>query len=345
MKDSVNTLFQQRFQGHEAPVDPGVWQGIQQQLAQAAPASGEDGVSELFKERFHGHEVAVDPAVWSTISSQLGHTAVAGTAAGSAWLGWAAAGVVSIVVATVALVSTEKPQNNLSEQRPTTVENVQKPQLAAEVIAEKPSEEDTRQDEKAEPAPVASNPRENTVTARANSVALASDPRPILTEPASTPPAIPETPATTVASVRSGEAIVERIIKGLTEETQQEVRTTVPKAKDELTPPLPTEFGDPVMTEEVATLPKLFMPNTFTPNGDGVNDEYEVGGVEAYQHVVIRVSSLKTGQTVFSTNSNGPWRGEGCEDGMYLVALEARMADGRATTEGKVVWLNRNPMN
>ena len=29
----MSTLFSERFQGHESPVGPGIWDGIQQQLA------------------------------------------------------------------------------------------------------------------------------------------------------------------------------------------------------------------------------------------------------------------------------------------------------------------------
>lgn len=86
------------------------------------------------------------------------------------------------------------------------------------------------------------------------------------------------------------------------------------------------------------------MPNTFTPNGDGVNDTYTVDG-DGYASIMLRVYSMKTNSLVFTTNSGQPWTGEGCEDGMYMVAMEAHTPDGRSTTEGKVVWLTRNRMN
>ena len=103
MRDSLNTLFHDRFQGHELPVDPGVWQGITQQMANATVSTA-DGLSDLFKDRFQGHETAVDPAVWKGISAQLGHAAV-GTTAGSGLLGWAAAGVLAVTVGAVAYFS------------------------------------------------------------------------------------------------------------------------------------------------------------------------------------------------------------------------------------------------
>ena len=86
-------------------------------------------------------------------------------------------------------------------------------------------------------------------------------------------------------------------------------------------------------------------PNTFTPNGDGYNDEYRVQPSVAYSLMHMRVFSLKTNQLVFSTNSGEAWTGSGCEDGWYSVAVEVMTLDGRVLSEGKVVWLNRQGMN
>ncbi|MFN6115543.1 MAG: hypothetical protein ACK46C_06645, partial [Flavobacteriales bacterium] len=79
MKDNLQHLFRDRFQGHEAAVDPGAWQAIQGQLAAAAPAA--DGLNDLFRARFAEHEMEVDPSVWQGVSPQLGQTAYAGAGA------------------------------------------------------------------------------------------------------------------------------------------------------------------------------------------------------------------------------------------------------------------------
>lgn len=347
MKDSLSRLFQQRFQGHEAPVDTGIWEGIQQQLTQAVPVDGDDGVGKLFKERFQGHEVAVDPAIWSSISSQLGHTGAVGTTAGTAWMGWAAAGVVAIAVATVALMNTgtsapepvvsvptattETPVNEESTAKTATVPTIEPVQVAAKPTAQQPKVQT--------PLVIAMED-----SGRSQDDPPVSAPAPLIPSNSPSAAVVQPIPAPKVAEVRSGEAIVESIIQEMTQETQWDVLSTPEKNTPKEPEVVPVSEPEMEVTEELP-LPKLFMPNTFTPNGDGVNDEYEVGGAMAFQQVIIRVSSLKTGQTVFSTNSNDPWRGEGCEDGMYLVALEARTLDGRTVTEGKVVWLNRNPMN
>ena len=68
---------------------------------------------------------------------------------------------------------------------------------------------------------------------------------------------------------------------------------------------------------------------------------------------MIRVYSVNTNQLVFSssvTGGNGQgeidlWDGANVEDGYFVVAVEAMTMDGRALSEGKVVWLNRKGMN
>lgn len=351
MKDSVNSLFQQRFQGHEMPVAPSVWAGIESQIG--VPVA--DGVNDLFRDRFQGHEMAVDPAVWSGISSQLGHTAVMGTTVGT-MLGWAAAGLVTVVLGTsVWLMSgSDEPLGSAIVQEtrttgpmgPVLEQNVQIAQAKEEVSKAGPTigtTEGSVVGHSALPAPVRGTPE---VFSSPAQPVQEQSPKPAVI------PADPETDELTVEPVLTspaeGVAIVESIIQGMTAEVQR-VETESQES------PLPAKKEEKGNFEEFvqsstpdrteAPLPKLYMPNTFTPNGDGLNDSYEVGGVKAYGQVIIHVTSLKTGQTVFSTNSGEPWYGNGCEDGMYLVALEAVAANGRSVTEGKVVWLNRSPMN
>lgn len=343
MKDSVNTLFQQRFQGHEAPVDPAVWQGIEQQLAATAPSA--DAVNELFKKRFQGHEVPVDPAVWSSISGQLGHTVTTGTAASAIW-GWAAAGVTAIALGTAVLWGTgaEKP--------------------VAQQVLSTPVEAPASAIPYSTPATGAADLTTSEPTPN-NTAATSTDLRPQLTRPigaepnvtttftagAEATPTIEQPGVEAVAPVIDGnssipgELIVKSIIEELTTEVKKEAHTE-PTA-DQVRPE-PGELDGIDHPNEAGTvasdLPKLFMPNTFTPNGDLINDTYTVGS-EGFVSLMLRVYSLKTNALVFSTNSGEAWTGANCEDGMYMVAAEARTADGRTVTDGKVVWLNRNPMN
>ncbi len=348
MKDSVNNLFQQRFQGHEAPVEAGVWEGIQQQLAATAPAA--DAVNDLFRERFQGHEAPVDPSAWANISGQLGHSAAAGSA-GTVWA-WVAASVAAVVVTTAAVLWEPSPSG--TPQNAVVAENsAAAPQDAIEVIAPNNQEVTTPGSNASsvgtplrepEAKPVANN--RETLSTRRKEVPAASAP---------SGTAENATSDDAIGSEREGPAVVSGIITVLEEQVKLQPVTAQPEPgivptpnsvrKDDASAPTENSSNSEVVEPVVPTpLPKLFMPNTFTPNGDGVNDTYMVEG-EAYAAVFLRVYSLKSNALVFSTNSGEPWTGDGCEDGMYMVAVEAHTAEGRTATEGKVVWLNRNRIN
>lgn len=144
--------------------------------------------------------------------------------------------------------------------------------------------------------------------------------------------------------VVNGTDKVERILEALAEQAKEEA----PEVRVVTPPERSTPGGDDTLPEEAVQqrpeLPKLFMPNVFTPNNDGINDTYQVMG-DGFEKMLVKVFAMKNNQLVFSTSNGEAWTGANCEDGMYLVAVEALTPDGRSVTEGKVVWLNRTPMN
>lgn len=345
MKDSMNTLFQQRFRSHEAPVDPGVWTSIEQQLA-AAPAA--DGVNQLFKDRFNGHELNVDPSVWSGISSQLGHPVAAGTSLGTWAMVTAGVAAVALTAAVVFSGGAEEPAHVATERaKPAQVITLP---AAVPVVPEASIVAPRTEEVKAVPtkamatvAPRTRNPERET-------------PEHSTTLPVEMPTGTPDLGRDTSLPAgdrtpEKGTTVVSAIITDLEEQVKQQPITASPEpglvgtATPEATATRP-ESGPEARTvpPEASPMPKLFMPNTFTPNGDGINDTYSVDG-EGYATILLRVYSMKSNALVFTTNSAEPWNGDGCEDGMYMVAVEARTPDGRTTTEGKVVWLNRNRIN
>ena len=62
----------------------------------------------------------------------------------------------------------------------------------------------------------------------------------------------------------------------------------------------------------------LFFPTSFSPNGDGINEEYNVGGrsVDDIEYMAIY---NRWGQIIFESLSNTPWNGEGCPIGVYTI--------------------------
>lgn len=345
MKDSLNTLFQQRFKGHEMPVDPGVWQGIQQQMA-SATVPAEDGVGKLFKERFQEHETAVDPSAWANISSQLGHPVVAGPASNAFW-GWVTAGAAAVAVTAVVLLWEPaapgvQKADGLTDGSPSTTVTVN----PSPEMAPTPGPTAAVDAQVAGPFVVRTDayPVRKTKT---SATSVAQLPTPV--ESLSTGPEVSENkPSAQV----DGSGLVTDIITDLTTQVIQQPVTAQPEPGlvSAVSAPVTNDGKDASVVpgseiiEEEIPLPKLFMPNTFTPNGDLVNDTYTIGS-EGFTSAMVRVYSMKSDRLVFSTNIGEPWTGAGCEDGMYLVAVEARTPDGRTATEGKVVWLNRNPIN
>ncbi|MEZ4740066.1 MAG: gliding motility-associated C-terminal domain-containing protein [Flavobacteriales bacterium] len=342
----MSTLFSERFQGHEAPVDPGVWEGIQQQLAASAAAGGEDGLTDLFKERFQGHETAVDPSVWQAVSRQLGHAATAGTTSAGI-LGWAAAGT-AVVVAGIAgyLFLSDPPAPGSIASTPAVIEQVEQDndrgsdvRMERTIDATSPSTDRTEARTVPQPVPPASY--RPTRTER-------RDPAPLPMAPIPATPAKDLRPALDPVDQRAqeGSARVESIIQELTNEVEKNVKARPAAVSSEVTliEPIQQNPDLSIAAEELGPLPELYIPNTFTPNGDGINDTYMVNMAE-FSSLLLRVYSISSDRLVFSTNSGEPWNGEGCADGMYMVAVEAVTKDGRTVSEGKVVWLTRERAN
>ncbi|MGK6350832.1 gliding motility-associated C-terminal domain-containing protein [Parapedobacter sp. DT-150] len=60
----------------------------------------------------------------------------------------------------------------------------------------------------------------------------------------------------------------------------------------------------------VIVLQNLIVPNSFSPNGDGINDTWEIGGLEDYPNVVVQVFN-RWGTLVFSSQGYAvPWDGQ-----------------------------------
>jgi hypothetical protein len=346
MKGNLEHLLRERFQGHEAPVDPGVWDAIQGQLTQAAPAA--DAVNDLFRERFAGHEVPVDPAVWQGVSKQLGHSP-----AGNGTWGWAASAAAVLVVGVGLWWSNSESPAPLAEQR--SAPSTELAPTAAVPVEAIPNEAAPSTNAPAQASGAAQAPVTNATPTATRSNEGAPQPTGLV-QPTTTPvdpegpatPMLPPTPkAATPPPVLAGQQQapnstpvadpqrVEAIIQTITERTKTEAL-----AADEKEPePLPEQ---PLERAEECLEP--FLPNTFTPNGDQVNDTYQVDQ-EGFRSMLIRVLSMKNDKLVFSTNSGEPWTGDGCEDGMYVVVVEAITLDGRPVSKAKVVWLNRDRMN
>jgi gliding motility-associated-like protein len=77
---------------------------------------------------------------------------------------------------------------------------------------------------------------------------------------------------------------------------------------------------------EVKILSKLFAPNAFSPNGDGINDLWNIPGLEAYPNVSVQIFN-RWGQPVFSISGlfkpwNGTYNGSPLQTGTYYYIID-----------------------
>ncbi len=81
----------------------------------------------------------------------------------------------------------------------------------------------------------------------------------------------------------------------------------------------------------------FYIPNSFSPNGDGLNDTYEVGSAKNIKSFYLVINDEK-GKVVFQTqNVNEPWNYDlalhGRSDAQYFVSYRAVGVDGKVYTE------------
>jgi gliding motility-associated-like protein len=85
----------------------------------------------------------------------------------------------------------------------------------------------------------------------------------------------------------------------------------------------------------------LFIPNVFTPNGDGVNDDFHIAGLDNYDGNELLIIN-KRGKTVFSAvDYHNEWDGEGLPDDTYYYRLSVKEKEGGETRHQGYVNIKR----
>jgi len=83
----------------------------------------------------------------------------------------------------------------------------------------------------------------------------------------------------------------------------------------------PSNCDDAVATI-VVTAPDLEIPNTFTPNGDGKNDAFEIVGWEAYDRIELVVFNRWGNEVYRNIDYANNWTGAGLNDGTYYYMVK-----------------------
>lgn len=103
------------------------------------------------------------------------------------------------------------------------------------------------------------------------------------------------------------------------------------KAKDKMCIDVSRDFG-------------IYIPNAFSPNGDGINDEFLVFGYnisEYYIEIFDRWGEFIFNSKDISIGWKGTYKNKICQDGMYIYKVSYKGLDGIKTTKTGHVTLNR----
>ena len=82
-----------------------------------------------------------------------------------------------------------------------------------------------------------------------------------------------------------------------------------------------------VTIDDTATA-QLKIPNLFTPNGDGINDYFEIRGLSNYPNNELIIVNRWGNEVFRQTNYQNKWDGTGLNEGTYYYLLYIRKADG-----------------
>jgi len=74
-----------------------------------------------------------------------------------------------------------------------------------------------------------------------------------------------------------------------------------------------------VIIEECPYL-QIFVPNSFTPNGDNHNETFYVYGADKDDIESIRIFN-RWGEKIYETPGNVPWDGKDCQVGIYTYSI------------------------
>jgi gliding motility-associated-like protein len=108
---------------------------------------------------------------------------------------------------------------------------------------------------------------------------------------------------------------------------------------DKFTYRLKDQFGfyTNVATVNITVLPDpnfLKIPNLFTPNGDGINDVFEIRGLDQYQQNNLSIVNRWGNEVYHSTHYQNTWTGDGLNEGTYYYTLKVK----KTATSEEVVY-------
>lgn len=96
---------------------------------------------------------------------------------------------------------------------------------------------------------------------------------------------------------------------------------------------VPTSNQDSIIVDTTTIIipkPTYYFPTAFSPNGDGVNDEFFVVGIDLQNMNFQLLIYDRWGNEVFETmNLDYKWNGENCKQGVYVWIFRFQDSDGK----------------
>ena len=280
-----------------------------------------DKFLEELANKLNNHSSEVNPQMWSSIQSQIGTASTVGASSASSAIGFGkiaaiVVGVTSIAVASYFALNSNKEENSNSQTKQTIEadsqnekrETTAKPStidLTAkkEIIKETPEETATINNTLLKAKKVIA-PSSNATQTKPLELVVPMAPEPILS--------IAENKARTANSA-----------------VKQEAQVVVEKKEPT---PVVDKTIEQIKKADAYTIQKL--PNIFTPNGDGVNDYFQIEseGLQNYSLVVLDMNNKVVWQT---KDPNAKWDGVDVEGnkvpkGQYVYFLAAEDTNGNA---------------
>jgi gliding motility-associated-like protein len=312
--------------------------------------SDKDPIKDLFRDKLQSHEVMPSKAVWSSVSSSLGHSAASTAGVGSASFLKVAAVAVGVSAAGVAgflLLSSDDSE---------PIKVIEKTVLQEKDLDESISSETTDSDvqESASPEIMLSQSESLSLEKVITNESIQE------TQPESI--AINESlPVSTPSDSQANELIVEEPkadvlhqfnpvspqvsvnVPAESIDDEVEVNTAISEAPSQ--DASPGEVTDELETPEIAVEEQIVLPNIFTPNGDRINDVFEIKMEDKLEFQIVILNQQN--QPVFkSTDANFQWdgtmlNGQPAPSGTYLYYFSAKDLNGKDVTKSSLLTINR----